>query len=471
MRVLLVDDDTALTNTLERALKAHNMTVDVASDGTRAMSLLELNEYSVVIVDGNLPDLAATEICRYVVSTWPSTKVLVVSEKPTTADRVDGLAAGADDYLAKPFSLEELIARIVALDRRAGASRQPMLTGAGIELDQINRTAYRFGAPLDLTAKEFELLAVFMKSPSVFLSNDQLLERAWEDSTGSRPISVRVTLGRLRAKLGEPDPIRTIKGLGYRFDADPPGTRQTDADSTQGRIRRSGEGILLRTRQRFILSLNHELCGPLARQSAAVEQLRQLRKTDPALAPVSDDLIAITLELRRAIHRLILAEYRFGNPLSSSTADISTLTQRTQAAIQPILDIKHVTIDCEITPQLQVAADRSILLVLINNLLRNAVLHNLDDGWFKLRLYQQGDNAVLEVTNSGATIDPAILTTAREKIRRIDGTLPNLTDQRSGISMTIFVTELLSGRIEFEPLAAGGLHVKVTLPLAPGAAQ
>lgn len=221
MRILLVDDEAALTEPLQRVLQREGYVVDVAADGQQGERLALSGDYDLLILDWMLPERSGVEICRRVRQQNPTTPVLFLTAKDTLDDRVEGLDAGADDYLVKPFELRELLARVRALLRRVEVrDGQPeRLSAAGLELDPQAQVASRNGRTIPLSEKETRLLILFLQQPSELLTHEQLLEQVWEgDRPSSNVLAAQVRL--LRRKIeraGEPPLIHTVYGKGYCF--------------------------------------------------------------------------------------------------------------------------------------------------------------------------------------------------------------------------------------------------------------
>ncbi|NUR69317.1 MAG: response regulator transcription factor [Hamadaea sp.] len=219
MRVLVAEDHRLLAETIATGLRREGMAVDVATDGGETLNRLEITPYDVLVLDRGLPVLSGDEVCRQVgVRGWP-VRVLMLTAAGTLADRVGGLDLGADDYLTKPFDFPELVARVRALGRRSVAPVPPVLRVADVELDPARRSVSRSGQPVTLTAKEFTLLAYLMARPGRVVSAEELLDHVWDEAANPFTTTVKTTLGRLRAKLGVPGIITTVREGGYRVDA------------------------------------------------------------------------------------------------------------------------------------------------------------------------------------------------------------------------------------------------------------
>jgi DNA-binding response OmpR family regulator len=217
MRVLVVDDEQVLADYVAAGLRKETMAVDVVYDGAAAVELLTVGEYDVVVLDRDLPGVHGDEICRALAKDGNRTRILMLTAAGAVRDRVTGLGLGADDYLVKPFDFEELCARIRALGRRAAPALPPVLERGGLVLDPARREAARDGRPLALSPKEFAVLEVLMRAQGIVVSAETLLERAWDANADPFTSAVRITMSKLRAKLGEPPIIQTIPGTGYRI--------------------------------------------------------------------------------------------------------------------------------------------------------------------------------------------------------------------------------------------------------------
>ena len=223
MRVLVVDDEVDLTEAIAKGLRLEGHAVDVAFGGEEALEKVALNPYDLVCLDLTMPGIDGTEVCRRIREDGlldPVPRVLMLTARDAVADRVDGLDAGADDYLVKPFAFPELSARVRSLLRREAARSGSVLTVGALRLDAARHEATRDGRELDLTAKEFSLLHYFMAHPGEVLSQEHLLEHVWDEHADPFTNTVRVTVGTLRRKLvveDEEQPIDTVVGSGYRL--------------------------------------------------------------------------------------------------------------------------------------------------------------------------------------------------------------------------------------------------------------
>jgi DNA-binding response OmpR family regulator len=217
MRVLVVEDHARLAETVATVLRREGMAVDLAFDGREALDRIALTAYDVVVLDRDLPGVHGDEVCRSLVANGAPGSVLMLTAATTVADRVEGLGIGADDYLSKPFHIAELVARIRALSRRSRAARPPTLAYGDLELDSARRSVSRAGLPLALSPKEFAVLELLLSADGDVVSTERILEHAWDDATDPFTNAVRMTISRLRAKLGDPPVIATVTPIGYRI--------------------------------------------------------------------------------------------------------------------------------------------------------------------------------------------------------------------------------------------------------------
>jgi DNA-binding response OmpR family regulator len=217
VRVLVVEDDEALADAIAVGLRRASMAVDVSVDGRTGLDRALVNEYDVVVLDRDLPGVHGDTICAKMVDAGRRARILMLTASSTIDSRVDGLGLGADDYLTKPFAFAELVARIGALARRAQPSVPPVLVAGDVEVDTGQRRAWRAGAGLDLTPKEFGVLELLVAARGRVVAAEELLERVWDEQSDPFSSAVKVTVSRLRSKLGDPPLIETVPRAGYRI--------------------------------------------------------------------------------------------------------------------------------------------------------------------------------------------------------------------------------------------------------------
>ncbi len=227
MRVLVVEDEHEVADLLARALREAAWACDVAPTGGAALEALAVTPYDAVILDLGLPDINGLDVCRQWRERGGRAPVLMLTARDALGDRVNGLDAGADDYLSKPFAIEELLARLRALLRRPAGTAGPHLRIADLELDPATRTARRGDRDIVLTAREYALLEYLLRNPARVLSRSQILDHVWDDNFDPIANAVDVLVGRVRRKVsmaGDPPLIHTLRGMGYMLSerAPPP---------------------------------------------------------------------------------------------------------------------------------------------------------------------------------------------------------------------------------------------------------
>ncbi len=217
MRVLVTEDDEILAAAIAVGLRREGMAVDVALDGVAALEHVAVNRYDVVVLDRDLPGVHGDDVCRALAAGSSESRVLMLTAARSVRERVEGLGLGADDYLPKPFDFAELVARIRALGRRAGARLPASLERGDLSLDPARRVAVRAGRRLPLTAKELAVLECLLAADGRPVPAEELLERVWDEAADPFTSTVKTTIGRLRAKLGDPPVIQTVRESGYRI--------------------------------------------------------------------------------------------------------------------------------------------------------------------------------------------------------------------------------------------------------------
>jgi DNA-binding response OmpR family regulator len=215
MRVLVVEDHVELANDVAEGLRDQGIGADVAYDGSQAIEKALMTAYDVVVLDRDLPRVHGDAVCAMLVGSGSRARILMLTAAAAVSDRVDGLNLGADDYLVKPFAFEELVARVRTLARRE-PSPPPVIARGDLVLDRARRRVSRAGRPVPLTRKELAVLEELLIADGAVVSAEDLLERVWDENADPFTRTVTVTIGRLRGKLGEPDPIETVVGSGYR---------------------------------------------------------------------------------------------------------------------------------------------------------------------------------------------------------------------------------------------------------------
>jgi DNA-binding response OmpR family regulator len=217
--VLVVEDEAPIADVVRMYLERAGYRVEVSGDGLQALELVRARRPAVIILDVGLPGLDGVEVCRRLRAAGDWTPLLFVTARDDEVDRVVGLELGADDYVTKPFSPRELVARVNGVLRRGAVATDPVLRAGRVELRPDERRAYADGTEVHLTATEFDLLAYLLARPGRVVSRDMLLQQVWgyDAIAGSRTVDVHVA--QLRAKLGDASPVRTVRGVGYSADA------------------------------------------------------------------------------------------------------------------------------------------------------------------------------------------------------------------------------------------------------------
>ncbi|MEU4898830.1 response regulator transcription factor [Streptomyces sp. NPDC044780] len=217
MRVLVVEDDQEMAQAVAVGLRRAQMAVDVAYDGESGLERALLSDYDVIVLDRDLPGVHGDEICSELITSGCRSRVLMLTAAASAEDLVDGLNLGADDYLAKPFDFPVLVARIGALARRAHPAVPPVVRHGDLVVDTARRKATRAGRPLELAPKEFGVLELLLSAKGRAVSAEELLERVWDEAADPFTSAVKITISRLRAKLGDPPVIETVAKRGYRI--------------------------------------------------------------------------------------------------------------------------------------------------------------------------------------------------------------------------------------------------------------
>jgi two-component system response regulator VanR len=221
MRVLIVEDEPLMAEAIRDGLRLEAIAADIAGDGDSALELLSVNDYDIAVLDRDIPGPSGDEIAKRIVASGSGMPVLMLTAADRLDDKVSGFGLGADDYLTKPFELQELVVRLRALDRRRAHSKPPVQEIAGIRLDPFRREVHRDGRYVALTRKQFAVLEVLVAAGGGVISAEDLLRRAWDEHADPFTNAVRITVSALRKRLGEPSIIATVPGVGYRINTQP----------------------------------------------------------------------------------------------------------------------------------------------------------------------------------------------------------------------------------------------------------
>src|SRR6187431_1926313 len=221
MRVLIVEDEPYMAEAIRDGLRLEAIAADVAGDGDAALALLGENTYDIAVLDRDIPGPSGDEIAQGIVASGSGMPILMLTAADLLDDKASGFELGADDYLTKPFALQELVLRLRALNRRRAHNRPPVWEIAGLRVDPFRREVYRDGRYVALTRKQFAVLEVLVAAEGGVVSAEELLERAWDENANPFTNAVRITVSALRKRLGEPWLIATVPGVGFRIDTGP----------------------------------------------------------------------------------------------------------------------------------------------------------------------------------------------------------------------------------------------------------
>jgi two-component system response regulator VanR len=219
--VLIVEDEPYMAEAIRDGLRLEAIAADIAGDGTAALDLLSINAYDIVVLDRDIPGPSGDEIAEHIVASGSGMPILMLTAAVRLDDKASGFEIGADDYLTKPFDLQELVLRLRALDRRRAHNRPPVWEIEGLRLDPFRREVYRDGRYVALTRKQFAVLEVLVEAEGGVVSAEDLLARAWDEHADPFTNAVRITISALRKRLGAPPIIATAAGAGYRIETAP----------------------------------------------------------------------------------------------------------------------------------------------------------------------------------------------------------------------------------------------------------
>ena len=210
-----------MAEAIRDGLRLEAIAADVAGDGDTALELLRINPYDIAVLDRDIPGPSGDEIAQGIVASGSGMPILMLTAADRLDDKASGFGLGADDYLTKPFELQELVLRLRALDRRRAHNKPPVREVGGLRLDPFRREVYRNGHYVSLTRKQFAVLEVLVAAEGGVVSADELLAQAWDQNADPFTNAVRITVSALRKRLGEPPIIATVPGVGYRMRTDP----------------------------------------------------------------------------------------------------------------------------------------------------------------------------------------------------------------------------------------------------------
>jgi two-component system response regulator VanR len=218
MRVLLVEDEPYMAEAVRDGLRLEAIAADIAPDGDTALRMLGVNEYDIAVLDRDVPGPSGDAIAQRIIASGSGMPILMLTAADRLDDKASGFGLGADDYLTKPFELQELVLRLRALDRRRAHTRPPVREIAGLRVDPFRREVHRDGRYIALTRKQFAVLEVLVAAEGGVVSAEEVLRRAWDENADPFTNAVRITVSGLRKRLGKPWMIATVPGVGYRID-------------------------------------------------------------------------------------------------------------------------------------------------------------------------------------------------------------------------------------------------------------
>ena len=218
--MLIVEDEPLMAGAIRDGLRLEAIAADVAGDGHTALELLGTHAYDIAVLDRDVPGPSGDDVAAHIVASGSGLPILMLTAADRLDDKASGFELGADDYLTKPFELQELVLRLRALDRRRAHHRPPVRELAGLRVDPFRREVHRDGRHVALTRKQFAVLEVLVAAEGGVVSAEDLLERAWDEHADPFTNAVRITVSALRKRLGEPWVIATVPGVGYRIDVD-----------------------------------------------------------------------------------------------------------------------------------------------------------------------------------------------------------------------------------------------------------
>src|ERR687884_365312 len=486
MRVLIVEDEPYMAEAVRDGLRLEAIAADIAGDGATALELLSINVYDIAILDRDIPGPSGDEIARHIVGSGSGMPILMLTAADRLDDKATGFELGADDYLTKPFELQELVLRLRALDRRRAHNRPPVREIAGLRLDPFRREVYRDGRYVALTRKQFAVLEVLVAAEGGVVSAEELLHRAWDENadlwrefapTAAAVLGFLLVFGLVGGWL-----------LAGRMLA--PLTRITDATRTAAtgslshRIRLEGrsdefreladafDAMLARLeahvteQQRFAANASHELRTPLAVTQALLDVARSDPHRDNGrLVERLHAVNARAIELTEALLLLSRADRR---SFTREHVDLSLIAEEATETLLPLAERRGLTIETsgDMAPTI---GSHALLLQLTTNLVHNAIVHNLpEQGTVWVTTSVHPNSVVLSVENTGEKLTPQLVSTLVEPFQR--GTERIRTDHAGvGLGLTIVksITQAHDGTPTLTPRAAGGLCVTVQLPAAP----
>src|SRR6266581_2943483 len=484
MRVLIAEDDDRLARAVAAGLRRRGMTADVALDGGGALDKLAVNAYDVVVLDRDLPGVGGDEICRRLAAGRSASRILMLTAARSVRDRVEGLGLGADDYLPKPFDFTELVARIQALARRPGAPPPAGLGFGNLALEPERRVVTRAGRKLALTPKEFAVLECLLRADGRPVRAEELLQRVWDEAADPFTTTVKTTIGRLRAKLGDPPVIETVRDSPLAVIT--AAARRISASNLNQRLALRGPDDELKaladtldklfarleasfhTQRNFVANASHELRTPLTRERAML----QVALDDPATTAetwrgVAAEVLASNAEQESLIEALLVLASGQGELGERELVDLAAVTGEILLSARPEAARQGLSVDAVTRPAL-LLGDKLLAERLVANLVGNAVRHNVAGGKVEISTAARDGRAVLAVANTGPAVPPEAVGRLFQPFLRLDGRrVRHDSGHGLGLSIVRAIATAHCAAITARARTGGGLSIEVTFPAIP----
>src|SRR5437660_665956 len=419
-----------MAEAIRDGLRLEAIAADIAGDGDRALKLLSINAYDIAVLDRDIPWPSGDEIAKRIVAAGSGLPILMLTAADRLDDKASGFGLGADDYLTKPFELQELVLRLRALDRRRAHNRPPVREIAGLRLDPFRREVYRDGRYVALTRKQFAVLEVLIAAEGGVVSAEELLERAWDENADPFTNAVRIIVSALRKRLGEPSLLAPLTRIA---DA----TRMAASGSLSHRVRLPGRRDEFREladafdtmverleahvaeQQRFAANASHELRTPLAITQTLLDVARKDPNRDNG--ELVDRLHAVNTRAIDLTEALLLLSRPDQPSFTREYVDLSLIAEEATETLLPLAEKRGLTVETsgDMTPTI---GSHALLLQMTTNLLHNAIVHNLPEhGAVQVSTAVRPGCAVLGVENTGDHLTAQLVSTLTEPFRRGTG--------------------------------------------------
>ncbi len=497
MRVLVVEDHPKLAMAVGTVLRREGMAVDVVFDGEEALAHLAATAYEVVVLDRDLPGVHGDDVCRAVVAEGSETRVLMLTASGAVEDLVEGLGLGADDYLAKPFQVAELVARVRALSRRSRPALPPTLVRGELQLDPAHRTVTRSGQPVALSDKEFGVLEHLLRAQGTVVSSEQLLEGVWDEAANPFTNTVRMTISRLRAKLGDPPivalavmvvvslalgwvvagrvlrPLRTITATTRQISEDnlhqrlalegPPDELKDLSDTIDGLLARLD--VAFEAQRRFAANVSHELRTPLTVGRTLLEMILGDPDADvESFRAICRDVLETAAQQERLIEALLILARSQRGLERRQPLDLATITADVTHARQAAAIASGLRLDVSVRSA-PFSGDTHLVQRLVSNLIDNALHYNHPGGSIHVLVDTQAHQARLEVTNTGPHVPPDQVSRLLEPFQRMT---TNRASHHDGLGLGLSIVAAIANShhvtLDAHPRTGGGLDIQITFP-------